>query len=467
MKYLIFTFLVSISYLSFSQSKTETIDHKIDSKVFNEERSISVFLPDAYFGEDTTHNFTVAYLFDGQFEPYFTMVSSIMSYYEQTEEGVPMIIVGIHTDKRWEEFVPTSKDEISDKIEGADQLTQFLSSEVIPLIDSKYRTKDFKVGVGHSLGGTYVVNEIIKQNSIFDAVIAVSPNLTMYDEQILQDAEFFFNESPKNRRFIYTSAGTEGSMEQYFQHSLSNLDSIVRKVNLQHMYWRYDLLQKANHMTTFVQSFDIGYRELSSKLTLLDDQLIAMSEDSTTNIAESLNHFYSELSIFSQEKHSVNANVVMENGIALDQYGKHKDRIVLCQYALELLEKEGLSSKEKKKMTERLEKQLLWSEFQLKIKEAEKLGSEKRYEEASNVYLKAFEMGVKNGTHVVRMGAVPVLSQAGKTEDAFEQLELLANYFELGGNSFFINNEHCKPLHDDKRWAKLMAKLEKNAEKYR
>jgi len=70
-------------------------------------------------------------------------------------------------------------------------------------------------------------------------------------------------------------------------------------------------------------------------------------------------------------------------------------------------------------------------------------------------------------THIVRMGAVPVLAQAGEIEEAFEQLDLLANKFELGSNGAFINDPLCKPLHKDKRWKKLMDKLAKNGELYR
>lgn len=467
MKYLIFAFLVSIPYFSFVQTKSEVLDLVIDSKVFKGERSISVFLPDAYFEEDTPKDFTVAYLFDAQFEPYFTMVSSIMSYYEQVEEGVPMIVVGIHTVNRWGEFVPTSKEKSSDKVEGANQLTLFLRSEVMPMIDSLYRTKDFKVGIGHSLGGTYVINEVIKQSSIFDAVIAVSPNLTMYNEQILADAKVFFTEHPENRRFIYTSVGTEGSMEQDFQYSLAKLDSIVSMVELKNMYWKYDLLQKANHMTTFVQSFDKGYLELSLKLDMLDDKLLELATDSPSNLIKNINDYYTELALFTHEKNEVNAQLIMQHAITLRQYGNHKACLVLCQYALELLEKEDVPAKKVKEVTKTIKIQQEFSEFMVVINEAKELAKNKNYEESSARYIAAFDLGVKRGTHRVRMDAVPVLAQAGRLEEAFKQLDLLANYFKLGGNQRFLNDEECKPLHPDKRWGKLMAKLEKNAALYR
>ena len=187
---LLFSFF-SISTLSFSQSKS--LNYIFDSDVFNGERTISVFTPESYNSGDSAKKFNVAYLFDGQFQPYFSIVSSVMSYYEQTNEGLPLIIVGIHTfdDNRWAEFVPLCEGEQTENIEEADKLSYFLRKEVIPLIESKYRTTNFKIGIGHSLGGTFVINEIIKDSSLFNAVIAVSPNLTICNEQIIKKQKNF------------------------------------------------------------------------------------------------------------------------------------------------------------------------------------------------------------------------------------------------------------------------------------
>ena len=59
---------------TFAQEQTE---HTISSKVFGTDRNITVYLPAEYL-MDTAGRFPVAYLFDGQFEPYLKMVSGIM-----------------------------------------------------------------------------------------------------------------------------------------------------------------------------------------------------------------------------------------------------------------------------------------------------------------------------------------------------------------------------------------------------
>jgi len=467
MKQLLLISFLTISYLSYSQSKSESLNYVFDSEVFKEERTISVFIPESYNSGDTTRKFNVAYLFDGQFQPYFSMASSIMSYYEQTNEGIPLIIVGIHTKNRWSEFVPICEEETTESIDGADKLSLFIKNEVIPLIESTYRTTSFNIGIGHSLGGTYVINEIIRDNSLFNAVIAVSPNLTMCNEQIIKKAKEFYTSQPNNLRFIYTSSGTIGDMENDFRNSLSRLDSLTTKVNLENMYWNCDILDGDNHMTTFVPTFNAGYLELSSKLSLLEEGLLHMADDSTKSIVLQLNEFYKNLSSFSTEEHILSIDQIMKHATTLAQYGKNRACIKLCDYAKQRLEEEEISIEKKKEISEMIESRKIRTEFNALAQEARILETSGDYKAAGQLYKEAFDLNLIRATHIVRIGAVPVLTQAGDIEEAFKQLDLLANKFELGSNGAFINDPLCEPLHKDKRWKKLMDKLEKNGELYR
>ena len=457
----LFAFTAVVS-LSFAQTKNESVDFTINSEVFNDQRTISVFVPSSYYSRDTTKNYPVAYLFDSQFSPYFSMVCSIISYYEQTSEGISMIVVGIHSKNRWGEFVPICEEKDLENIKGADRLTLFLKKEVIPLIDSTYRTNTFKIGIGHSLGGTFVINEIIKANSLFNGVIAASPNLTICNEKIVHKGEKFFMNKLKNQRFIYSSCGTVGDMENNFRKSLLHFDSAFSSNGINSIYWNCEILENRNHMTTFVPTFNNGYLALSSKLMLLDVQLIQMSEDSMHSISENLLAFYDELSSFTKEEQKLSVDQIMKYEKTLSYYKKYNACVELCRYASELLESEDIPKSKKKKVTKLISHRQIRAEFNAVAYKAYKFAQVEDYTNASRLYIEAFDMGLIRATHFVRMDAVPVLAQAGEIEEAFKQLGLLANKFKLRGNERFINDILCMPLHKDKRWKKLMDKLEKN-----
>ena len=220
-------------------------------------------------------------------------------------------------------------------------------------------------------------------------------------------------------------------------------------------------------MTTFVPTFNNGYLALSSKLMLLNVQLIQMTEDSTHSITEELIAFYDELSSFTKEEQKLSVDQIMKYEKTLAYFKKYDACVDLCRYASEKLETEDIPNSEKQKMAKLISHKQIRAEFNAVAYKAYKLAQIGDYTNASKLYIEAFDMDLIRATHLVRMDAVPVLAQAGEIEEAFKQLDLLANKFELGGNGRFINDELCKPLHKDKRWNKLMAKLEKNTKKYK
>lgn len=464
------TFLFPLLFLSsctFAQS--ESLNYVFDSEVYKSERTVSVFLPSSYKSADSTYTFAVAYLFDCQFTPYYDMVNSMMSYYEETGEGIPLIVIGIHTDNRWDEFVPVCGEQSAENPEAAAKLSQFLEDEVIPIVESQYRVQNFRIGVGHSLGGSYVLYEAFKEKSLFNAVIAVSPNLTMCQEDLVQKGSDYFDQETNSPRFFYTSIGTIGNMENGFSKSLLRLDSLIETKTSTPNFWTCNVLEEHNHMTTFIPTFNAGYLALSSKLFLSDDALIQMAgrRESETSMYDQLTAFYAQREQFAGIPSSLTLDELMRCATTLGNYGESQACIDLCNSAKKILSTETHSPEKKKEISELIETRLERASFNLLAKEAAELANKGRIKEAAERYQQAFDMGLIRATHHVRIAAVPVLAQAGNIEEAFKQLELLANRFELGGNGSFINDPLCSPLHSDKRWQKYMDKLEKNGDLYR
>lgn len=466
MKTLSIFLLLLFTPIANAQEKPEYQDISFESVVFSGERKLSVYLPAAYFKEDAPSRFATVYLFDGQFEPYLSMVSSMISYYAQTGEGISLIVVGIHTDQRWGEFVPLPEQSGQEKEGGAAQLSQFLAQEAIPLIDSLYRTSDYRIGVGHSLGGTFVLQELFRDNSLFNAVIAVSPNLTMYGEQIVHQAEAWYQRTPESMRFAYCTAGTEWDMERDFQKSLLHLDSITRLKAPSGMTWQCRILPGQNHMTTFVPTFNDAYLVLSGKLMLLNDELVRLAEDPIYPVAEDLRNFYAHLSTFCGREEQLSPDLVLTHARTLAEYDNAAGAADLCILALEMLETTDLPAGDRKEKEKDIRSLLERSQFNALAAKAATLAEAKNYSEAAAVYTQAFDMNLIKATHHVRIAAVPVFAQAGDKESAFKQLELLTNTFKLGGNGSFIDNPLCAPLHSDPRWEKYMTRLEKNGNLY-
>ena len=163
-------------------AETKTV--LIKSTVFEKERELQVFLPDEYFRQPE-RKFKILYLFDSQNQRIFNYVKGTsellsMNFIE------PMIIVGIVTEDRWFEFLPKNNNvetlkEYEPPIGAADSLISHIKNEVEPYLLKNYRIKDERIGIGHSLGGTFLMYFNTIDNNFFTSNILLSPNFS-YDD---------------------------------------------------------------------------------------------------------------------------------------------------------------------------------------------------------------------------------------------------------------------------------------------
>lgn len=376
-----FTFLflvllfIGTSLFAQESNHPKVTEYEIESKIFNEKRLVSVSTPVGYDEKDTETRYLVAYLFDGQFTPYFNLVNSTLQYYSQTGEGVPMIVISIHTSNRPLEFTPKAQQEKTVQAwEGqcgeADKLTQFLREEVVPQIESKYLVHPYRLGIGHSLGGTYVLTEMMKPKSLFHSVIAVSPNLVYDNEQVVEQGKNYFANTPNSQAFIYCSAGDQGEMENSFRKSLEKLDSIAQIDRPKNLTWHYSFWKGDGHMGTFIPTFDKAYRAFSKKFTLTEDQSETLAQsknpifefhqhfknksqfagfemtptnDDYNNFAYALNYFErydiaDDLIEIAIEKYPEDANLLDSRGEILENSGDNKNAHQSYLHALKILE---------------------------------------------------------------------------------------------------------------------------------
>jgi predicted alpha/beta superfamily hydrolase len=447
-------------------SNSNLTELTIESEIYQTNRTITVYLPDLYF-QDTTKEFVVAYLFDGQFPPYLSMVSSMMEYYSQTEEAIPMIIVAIHTEDRWKEFIPSASKELEENSQSkssgyAHLLSNYLESEVMPFIDSNYRTLAFKLGIGHSLGGSFLLYEMFKPNSLFDGVIMASPNMILNEEQLVKEGQLFLQSSKESNAFIYVTAGDDnGGMESSFKEAVEKFDRLVALENLPKLDWQFHYLEGENHMRTFPRTFNDGYLAFSNKWKLSDEDLLGMKNKSVAELQTTLQQHLYELADFTKTEEKYSVKKLREIARKLVELQEFAIAVDVLHLAIQQAEIE-LEEDEKVKSIKEMTTALGYYQFKMKTKEARLEFLAKNYEASCKLYREAFGLGVKNGTHVERLEATEAFSEAGYLKEAFEQLDLLANYFEWQGSNVFVENEHLIPLHKDEKWNKLMKKFEKN-----
>jgi hypothetical protein len=159
-----------------------------------------------------------------------------------------MIVVGIANTDRTRDLTPKpdSLDKQLPTAGGSDQFLQFLTEELKPFVQKKYRTDPFDILIGHSFGGLFAVHTMLNKPDVFDAYIAVSPSLWWNGWEEVKHAELFLKTNPNFKKIVYITLGNEGIQMQ------SPMDSFVtalEKYAPKGLLWKYQPMPYENHLT--------------------------------------------------------------------------------------------------------------------------------------------------------------------------------------------------------------------------
>jgi len=165
---------------------------------------IDVYLPPDY--DSTDIEYPVIYVTDGEW--YFASFSMDIS-----RKQLPAIIVAIgNTDGQ-----PLGRRAIDYLPPGSSDYYQFLSTELLPYIESKYRIATENRSVfGHSYGGRLVADILFMEppsSPLFHNYISADPSLWSHTEELIELANKRYAITPKitGRLLITEATGTDGS----------------------------------------------------------------------------------------------------------------------------------------------------------------------------------------------------------------------------------------------------------------
>lgn len=216
--------MVLISISGVSAQKIARVEYKeFDSKNFLFKRPYLIFTPEDY---DTNVNsdYDVIYVFDSQWRSRFGLVHDLMHYGCQelvtpNEEAHQYIVVGIPSPYVPEHEYDRNRDFYSAPVniplpegmpEGygcAPQFKKFLKEELMPYIDSNYRTTGHTLAVGHSLSASFIL-DALETEDMFDDYIALSPNLC-WDNDLWADRLINFNFNDGKPRYFFFNMADE------------------------------------------------------------------------------------------------------------------------------------------------------------------------------------------------------------------------------------------------------------------
>lgn len=228
--------------------------HKIDSKFVGEERTVLVRVPLAY-RQRPNSRFPVLYMLDAH-PPQNAMMAGIVEQQAWGDKMPEMIIVGIQNTNRTRDMTPTATARAGSG--GAENFLDFIEKELIPMVESNYRTKPYRVFAGHSLGGLLAIHTLVTRPRMFNAYIAASPVLNWDNDVVIKRAEQEFKKKAVSKRTVFVALGNEPE----YQSGFDSFRELVKRSKPDGLDIEFQQFKDENHGSVVLPAYFGGLRKI-------------------------------------------------------------------------------------------------------------------------------------------------------------------------------------------------------------
>lgn len=241
-----FFFLASLS----NAQETEPIvlgeRFSFSSEILGEDRPFLIYLPEDYDPEGDP--VSVMYLLDGQ--GHFHHTTGIVSFLRKQNRIPNLMVVAIpNTRDRTHDLTPLIQLDSSAKTGfptagGADKMLSFLKDELIPEIESNYNTSNYRILVGHSFGGLFSVNALLKEPELFNAHISISPSMWWDQQHLVSQMDSALTTWDSLEVFYYMTMGNEGGS---MLGGAMKLAALFEEKSPEGFQWDFKVLKEETH----------------------------------------------------------------------------------------------------------------------------------------------------------------------------------------------------------------------------
>lgn len=166
----------------------------------------------------------------------------------------------------YEQMAEAGGMEFDDLFGGTDQFHSFLVDQLLPELRNTYRIDDNEIGVaGHSSGGDFAVDTLLRENSPISKFIVGSYGTDVLEATLAKREAAFANRTPDRELKVFSGYGvaehTDPFLKAYIERGLDLMERLQANgpANLTIIVRGFD---GETHGSVFPHIFSSGYREL-------------------------------------------------------------------------------------------------------------------------------------------------------------------------------------------------------------
>jgi predicted alpha/beta superfamily hydrolase len=235
----------------------------LKSEVLGEERVALVRTPAGY--DTGNQRYPVLYMTDGN--AHVDHTSSTLEFLARNGRVPQLIIVAITNTDRTRDLTPTNVPTRNLNGQtfqfptsgGADRFLKFIETELIPKIESSYRTEPYRIFAGHSFGGLFALHAFLARPEVFNAYIAVSPSMDWDNHLLSRRAVEFFKDRKELSRTLFLTLANEGGETRV---GFDRFKEILAKQSPKSFVWDSMLMEDEDHGSVVLRSHYFGLRKV-------------------------------------------------------------------------------------------------------------------------------------------------------------------------------------------------------------
>lgn len=217
--------------------KAQSIYKTIDSYKLEGERELKIQLPRNYDPEEK-RTYPLIVVLDGDY--LFEPVAGNIDYQAYWDDIPDCIVVGIKQGATREDDFFYDDETFFPAHDGA-AFYEFIAAELLPYIEGNYKASNFRIIIGHDMSANFINYYLFKDEPLFRAYVALSPDLAPNMKTRLQQRLSILTKET----FYYMATADADVLA--LRTSIVESDSIIKTVLNEKLHYKFDDFEDANH----------------------------------------------------------------------------------------------------------------------------------------------------------------------------------------------------------------------------
>jgi predicted alpha/beta superfamily hydrolase len=240
--------------------------YRIDSKQMQESRSYMVHTPPGYaFAKDA---YPVLVVLDG--DTLFAQLAAVTDFLSDNERIPKMLVVGVPNTDRGRDLNAPRENAAAPVVGGPDRFLAFIGDELIPEIERKYRTRNYRVIAGHSSGGMFALYTLPARSNLFNGYLAINPAFDGQDG-LAKRIDAFLSANGTYRADLYMTMGNEPRTNQAGGFEMA---ATIQRRASRELRWQYRRYPEETHFSTIMRGTYDGLEAIFSGYYIHDPFVI-------------------------------------------------------------------------------------------------------------------------------------------------------------------------------------------------